>query len=77
VADGVGAAVLSKLVVAASIEAGSLIDLDFALPKRWFFALHHKDRSITQAEREVFRLVETLTKSAVRRAAPASRNKRH
>src|SRR5262245_21022487 len=44
VEDGAGATVLSKLVVAASIEAGSLIDLDFDLPKRQFFALRHKDR---------------------------------
>jgi DNA-binding transcriptional LysR family regulator len=76
VADGAGAAVLSKLVVAASIEAGSLIDLDFVLPKRRFFALHHKDRSITQAERELFKLVETLPQPA-RRTNSSARTKRH
>jgi DNA-binding transcriptional LysR family regulator len=77
VADGAGAAVLSKLVVAASIEAGSLIALDFVLPNRQFFALHHKDRSITQAERELFRLVEALPQPIARQTRPSSRTKRH
>jgi DNA-binding transcriptional LysR family regulator len=76
VADGAGAAVLSKLVVAASIEAGSLMDLDFVLPKRRFFALHHKERSITQAERELFKLIDA-TRPATRRTIPATRAKRH
>jgi hypothetical protein len=65
------------MVVAASVEAGSLIDLDFVLPKRRFFALHHKDRSITQAERELFKLVETLPQPASRGTMPSSRTKRH
>ncbi len=72
VEDGAGAAVLSKLVVAASIAAGSLIGLDFDLPKRRFFALHHKGRSITQAERELFKLIEALPQVASRlTTAPA------
>jgi len=70
VEDGAGAAVLSKLVVAASIEAGSLIDLNFALPKRQFFALRHRDRSITQAERELFTLVDAVGKPTGRRGSP-------
>ncbi len=77
VEDGAGAAVLSKLVVAASIEAGSLIGLDFELPKRQFFALHHKERSITQAECELFKLIEALPQLAVRRTAPSTRQKQH
>jgi DNA-binding transcriptional LysR family regulator len=67
VEDGAGAAVLSKLVVAASIEAGALIDLNFSLPKRQFFALHHRERSITQAERELFKLIDAVSKPAGRR----------
>jgi DNA-binding transcriptional LysR family regulator len=58
VEDAAGAAVLSKLVVAASIEAGSLTSLNFVMPKRQFFALRHKERSITQAERELFDLID-------------------
>ncbi len=76
VEDGAGAAVLSKLVVAASIEAGSLIDLGFVLPKRQFFALRHKDRSITQAERELFKLIDALPQPEGRRAAASARAKR-
>jgi DNA-binding transcriptional LysR family regulator len=75
VEDGAGAAVLSKLVVAASIEAGSLIDLNFVLPKRQFFALHHRDRSITQAERELFKLVDAVAKPSVRRSVPSTRRR--
>jgi DNA-binding transcriptional LysR family regulator len=75
VEDGAGAAVLSKLVVAASIEAGSLIDLNFSLPKRQFFAVHHRERSITQAERELFKLVEAASTPPGRRG-PHSAKKR-
>jgi len=75
VEDGAGAAVLSNLVVAASIEAGSLIGLDFELSKRRFFALHHKSRSLSQAERELFTLVESLARPTSRRAAASARVK--
>jgi DNA-binding transcriptional LysR family regulator len=77
VEDATGAAVLSKLVVAASIEAGSLIDLDFAVPKRQFFALRHKERAITQAEREMFKLIDALPQPSSRRTAASVRAKRH
>jgi len=77
VEDAAGAAVLSKLVVAASIEAGSLIDLDFALPKRQFFALRHKERAITQTEREMFKLIDALPQPSSRRTAASVRAKRH
>jgi DNA-binding transcriptional LysR family regulator len=76
VEDAAGAAVLSKLVVASSIEAGSLIDLNFVLPKRQFFALRHKERSTTQVERELFRLIDTPPRSASRRIVPSTRKKR-
>jgi DNA-binding transcriptional LysR family regulator len=77
VEDATGAAVLSKLVVAASIEAGSLIDLDFALPKRPFFALRHKERAITQTEREIFKLIDALPQPSSRRTAASVRAKGH
>lgn len=76
VEDGAGAAVLSKLVVTASIEAGSLIALNFVLPKRHFFVLHHKDRSITPAENELFKLTTTSVRLAHRRPSPSARLKR-
>ena len=69
VEDGTGAAVLSKLVVASSLESGSLVALDFAVPTRQFFALRHKERSITQAEREFYKLIEPLPAAAARQAA--------
>ncbi len=69
VEDGTGAAVLSKLVVASSLEAGTLVALDFAVPTRQFFALRHKERSITQAERELYKLIEQPPKQAASAAA--------
>jgi len=69
VEDGTGAAVLSKLVVASSLESGTLVALDFAVPTRQFFALRHKERSITQAEREFYKLIEPLVPPAGRQAS--------
>ena len=77
VEDGAGAAVLSKLVVAASIEADSLVALNFVLPKRQFFALHHKDRSITPAENEFFKLIDAQAQPTSRRPAASVRPKWH
>jgi DNA-binding transcriptional LysR family regulator len=77
VEDATGAAVLSKLVVAPSIEAGTLIELNFALPKRQFFALRHKERSMTQAERELFKLIDAPAQPPSRRSAASARSKRH
>jgi hypothetical protein len=61
--------------VAASIEAGSLIDLNFSLPRRQFFALHHRERSITQAERELFKLIDAVSKPSGRRSADPARRR--
>ncbi len=61
VEDGAGAAVLSKLAVAASLAAGSLVALDFPLPKRQFFVLRHKEHYVTQAEREFLRLIDSCS----------------
>jgi DNA-binding transcriptional LysR family regulator len=60
VIDGAGAAVLSKLVVAAALDAGSLVALNLALPKRQFFTLRHKERAITRAEREFCKLLDLV-----------------
>jgi len=71
VEDGTGAAVLSKLVVASSLESGALVALDFAVPTRQFFALRHKEHTITQAEREFYKLIEQSPEAADRTAAAA------
>jgi DNA-binding transcriptional LysR family regulator len=49
---GSGITIISKLVVAASLQAKALVALDVALPKRQFFALRHRERYFTRAERE-------------------------
>jgi DNA-binding transcriptional LysR family regulator len=69
VQDGAGAAILSKLVVAALLNSGSLVALDLALPKRQFFVLRHQERSITQAERELYKLIDSLPGAANRRTS--------
>jgi DNA-binding transcriptional LysR family regulator len=75
VEDGAGAAVLSKLVVASSLESGALVALNFPVPQRQFFALRHKERSITQAERELYKLIDSLPRSTGHHAS-AQRPKR-
>jgi DNA-binding transcriptional LysR family regulator len=60
VEDGAGAAVLSKLAVAAAVTAGSLVAINLALPKRQFFAVRHKQRRMSQAERELHRIVALI-----------------
>ena len=75
VEDGAGAAVLSKLVVASSLESGALVALDFPVPQRQFFALRHKERSITQAERELYKLIESSPRALDHRTS-ARRPKR-
>lgn len=54
---GSGITILSKLVVAASLKAKTLVALDVQLPKRRFFALRHKERYFTRAEREFINVV--------------------
>jgi DNA-binding transcriptional LysR family regulator len=56
---GAGVTVMSRLVAAGSIKAGSLVAVDIKLPKRKFFALRHKERYVTQADREFDRLTRT------------------
>lgn len=52
VVAGSGITILSKLVIAAPLKAKTLVALDIQLPKRKFFALRHKERYFTRAERE-------------------------
>jgi DNA-binding transcriptional LysR family regulator len=56
---GAGLAVMSRLVVSASIKAGSLIASPLALPRRRFFLLRHKERYETQAARAFVRMIES------------------
>ena len=48
---GAGATVISRLVADAMLRIGSLVQIGLALPKRRFYALRHKERHITHAER--------------------------
>jgi DNA-binding transcriptional LysR family regulator len=54
---GAGATVISRLVAESALKAGTLASVKLDLPKRRFYILHHKERYITQAERELHRLV--------------------
>jgi DNA-binding transcriptional LysR family regulator len=51
VAAGAGLAVMSRLVVDASIKSGALAAAPLALPRRRFFALRHRQRYEPQAAR--------------------------
>jgi len=58
VAAGAGATVISKLVVAALLKTRTLVALDLPLEKRHFSILRHKERYLTEAEREFYRLAK-------------------
>lgn len=58
VEDGAGASALSRMAVAAALEAGTLVELDFPLPRREFLILRQKERHHTQAEQAFYRLME-------------------
>lgn len=53
VEHGAGAAALSKLAVNDALASGALTALNFTLPKRQFYAVRHRERWISQAEREL------------------------
>ena len=55
---GAGATVISRLVVATMLRAGSLVAVHLPLPKRRFYALRHKERHVTHAERAFTTLLE-------------------
>jgi DNA-binding transcriptional LysR family regulator len=48
---GAGATVISRLVAGAMLRAGSLVQVGLGLPKRRFYALRHKERHVTHAQR--------------------------
>ncbi|UEM23623.1 LysR family transcriptional regulator [Skermanella mucosa] len=54
---GAGATVISRLVAESSLRAGTLVSVDLALPKRRFFAMRHRERYLTRAAQEFWRLV--------------------
>ena len=54
---GAGVAVLSSLVVDPAISAGTLHALPFALPRRWFYGLRHKERYRGKAADRLLRLI--------------------
>lgn len=57
VAAGAGAAILSKLVATNLLMSGALAAIKMPLPSRPFFLLRHKERYVTQAEREFEKLI--------------------
>ncbi|NYZ14063.1 LysR family transcriptional regulator [Azospirillum sp. RWY-5-1] len=59
---GAGAAVLSRLVVAASLLAGSLVAVPAALPRRRFYALRRQERHVTQAQRAFLALAASTAR---------------
>lgn len=58
VAAGAGVTVISRLVAASALEAGSLAAVEYPIPRRRFFMLRHKEHYVTAAEREFIRLIE-------------------
>ena len=59
VGEGGGVPVISSLVVAQALAAGTLAAVDSPLPRRRFLMLRHKDRYATAAENEFMRLIGT------------------
>lgn len=57
VAAGAGATILSKLVAANLLTSHALVALKVPLPSRRFFLLRHKEHHVTQAERELERMI--------------------
>ena len=57
VVAGAGATIISRIVVATLLKAGTLVELKLQVPSRRFFLLRHKERYVTQAERELERLI--------------------
>jgi DNA-binding transcriptional LysR family regulator len=68
---GAGLAIMSRLVVGASIKAGSLIVSPLALPRRCFFLLRHKQRYESRASRAFLGVIESYDETANGNAAVA------
>jgi DNA-binding transcriptional LysR family regulator len=59
---GAGATVLSRLVAAPGLAAGTLAELPIPFPERHFVALRHGDRHRSHAERAFLDLIKTETR---------------
>lgn len=57
---GAGASVMSRLVAAASLRAGSIVAVDFPMPTRRFTALRHTQRYATQATQRMLESLGTI-----------------
>lgn len=71
VEHGAGAAALSKLAVNDALASGALTALNFTLPKRQFYAVRHRERWISQAERELLAMAAEKTSPTPLRKRPA------
>lgn len=67
---GAGATVLSRLVVKSGIASGALVEVEFPLPARRFYALRHKERHFTNAAEAFVALMRETS------AAPAGLSRR-
>lgn len=56
---GAGVSVMSKLVAASALEAGTIVAIDYPIPPRRFFMLRHKEHYVTAAEREFAQRIES------------------
>jgi len=59
VENGGSATAISNLVVASSLTAGTLHQVQIDMPKRSFFLVRHKERYVSRAEKALFDLIET------------------
>jgi DNA-binding transcriptional LysR family regulator len=71
VEHGAGAAALSRLAVADALASGALAALNLPLPKRQFYSLRHRERWMSQAERELLAMAAARASAAPRRNHPA------
>ncbi len=54
---GAGVALISRLVAAASLKSGALVELRFPPPRRRFFMLRNRERYVTRAEQAFNELI--------------------
>jgi DNA-binding transcriptional LysR family regulator len=54
---GAGVSVMSKIVAASALQAGSLVAIDYPIPPRRFFVLKHKQHYVTAAENAFVELI--------------------
>ncbi|HTN99022.1 MAG TPA: LysR family transcriptional regulator [Nordella sp.] len=57
---GAGVTIISRLVAQKALKAGTLVAVDYPIPRRQFTMLRHKDRYTTAAETEFARLIGEL-----------------